>query len=59
MRTRTALGAAILMVAGAAVAGAAELTSGVQVGDRIGAYNCTKVAGAEDGVKVGKTLCYT
>ena len=38
---------------------AAEFTSGVQVGERIGAYKSTKCAGVDDGVEVGKTLCYT
>ena len=35
------------------------IKSGPQEGDRIGAFNVTKVAGAEkDGVKVGANLCY-
>ena len=33
--------------------------SGLQVGERIGAFYVTKLAGAEDdGVAVGKNLCY-
>lgn len=36
-----------------------ELKSGLQPGDRIGAYNVTKVAGApNDGVPEGAELCY-
>jgi hypothetical protein len=36
-----------------------DLKSGPQPGDAIGAFNVTKVAGAaDDGVDVGKTLCY-
>jgi hypothetical protein len=44
--------------AGAAVA-EEKLKSGPQVGDKIEAFNVTKCAGAEDdGVEVGKNLCY-
>ena len=38
---------------------AGEIKSGVQVGGRVGTYSTTKCAGAEDGVKVGASLCYT
>lgn len=41
------------------VANAEDLKSGLQPGDGIGAFNVTKVTGAEkDGVEVGKNLCY-
>ena len=47
-----------MVVTGAAVA-SAEVTSGPQVGEMVGAFTVTKVAGnAEDGVTDGKTLCY-
>ena len=47
-----------MMVAAAAVA-SAEVTSGPQVGESVGAFTVTKVAGnPDDGVAVGKTLCY-
>ena len=36
-----------------------EMKSGPQTGDSIGAFNVTKLCGAEDdGVEAGKTLCY-
>ncbi len=38
---------------------AEEIKSGLEVGKSIGAFNVTKCAGAdEDGVSVGKNLCY-
>ena len=37
----------------------AEMTSGPQVGERVGAFTVTKVAGnPDDGVDAGKNLCY-
>lgn len=43
----------------AGVAQAEEVKSGLQPGDFIGAFNVTKVSGADkDGVDVGKNLCY-
>jgi hypothetical protein len=59
MRMTTAVGAAMLMVAGAGLARAADLTSGVPVDGKIGAYSSTKCGGADDGVEIGKSLCYT
>jgi hypothetical protein len=53
------VGAAMLLFAGAHAARAADLTSGIAVDGKIGAYSCTKCGGAEDGVEVGKSLCYT
>lgn len=50
--------AVAVMMATAAMA-SAEVTSGPQVGERVGAFTVTKVAGnADDGVEDGKTLCY-
>ncbi len=41
------------------LANAAEIKSGLQTGDKAGAFFVTKVAGAdEDGVAAGKNLCY-
>src|SRR4029079_9757927 len=38
---------------------AAELTSGPQKGEELGAYELVKVAGnPHDGVKIGEELCY-
>jgi hypothetical protein len=46
-----------LAAAGSVMAG--EIKSGPQPGDSLGAFNVTKIAGAEeDGVEVGKNLCY-
>lgn len=48
-----------LMLAGASLAIAAELKSGVQPGDAIGAFDVVKCAGAaDDGVSTGDKLCY-
>jgi hypothetical protein len=50
--------AAMAMAVMAAVA-SAEVTSGPQVGEKVGAFTVTKVAGnPDDGVEAGKTLCY-
>lgn len=55
------LGLVVALATGVAVAGDAadELKSGPQCGDGIGAFNVTKIAGAEDdGVPIGENLCY-
>jgi hypothetical protein len=50
--------AAVAVFAGAVVA-RAEMTSGPQVGERVGAFTVTKVAGnAADGIADGQHLCY-
>ena len=50
--------AAAILVA-MAVPASAEITSGPQVGDSVGAYNVTKVAGnPDDGFAVGRSGCY-
>jgi len=57
MRVLT-LGLAILL-AGAASLHAAELTSGLQPGDSVGAFNVEKCGGAvNDGREVGANFCY-
>jgi len=58
MRLRANLGIAAAVLALAAPTCAAELESGVPVGGSIGAFNVTKCGGAEDGVEIGKSLCY-
>lgn len=59
MKVLTSLAAAIAMAVSMSAASAAELKSGPQVGDDVGPYYVTKVAGnATDGVEVGKALCY-
>ena len=47
------------MLASVSWLSAEELQSGVEVDGKIGAYRTVKVAGCEDGVKEGKSLCYT
>ena len=59
MRIIALAGAAMLLVAGAAAACAADLTSGIAVDGSVPAYKATKCGGADDGVEVGKSLCYT
>jgi hypothetical protein len=55
---RSCVAAITMMVAAAAVA-SAEVTSGPQVGERVGAFTVTKVTGnPDDGVVDGKKLCY-
>ncbi|RLS33312.1 MAG: hypothetical protein DWH79_07300 [Planctomycetota bacterium] len=50
---------AVALVLGMAVTASAEVTSGPQVGDSVGAFTVTKIAGnADDGVEAGKSLCY-
>ena len=59
MRALRATGLTIAMVLGLTVAANAEITSGPQVGDSVGAFTVTKVTGnPDDGVADGKTLCY-
>jgi hypothetical protein len=50
---------AVVALLCSSVVTAEELKSGLAEGEMIGAFNVTKVAGAEDdGVSVGKNLCY-
>ncbi len=59
MRTIVRLGLAATLLAVVSVVGAAELTSGLQVGESVGAFDVVKCSGAiNDGVKVGQKLCY-
>ena len=51
--------AALLLCTAASCLQAEGLTSGIPVGDPIGAYSCTKSGGVEDGVELGTSLCYT
>ena len=59
MRTLSLVGGVALMMATASMLSAEELQSGIEVDGKIGAYRCTKIAGSEDGVEVGKAFCYT
>jgi len=42
----------------AAAVNAEDLKSGLQPGQSVPAFNVVKCGGADDGVKVGQTLCY-
>jgi hypothetical protein len=54
-----ATGFAVAMALGVAATASAAITSGPQVGDKVGAFTVTKVTGnPDDGVADGKTLCY-
>ncbi len=59
MRSVLVASAALVGLLLADRAGAGEIQSGIPVGGAIGAYSTTKCAGAEDGVAVGTSLCYT
>ncbi len=56
---RSILGAFAVMVVAATASHADDLSSGIPVGKRVGTYSTTKCAGVDDGVKEGKSLCYT
>jgi hypothetical protein len=59
MRQLTVTTAAMALMVSASLASAEDIKSGLQVGKQIGAFNVTKLAGAEDdGVKEGGNLCY-
>ena len=59
MRAFCSTGLALMMVLGLAAPAFAEVTSGPQVGESVGAFTVTKVTGnPDDGVTDGKTLCY-
>ena len=58
MRVATAVGLAVVFALAVSVQ-AAELKSGPQKGEEVGAYEVVKLAGnPHDGVKVGEELCY-
>ena len=49
----------MLLCTAASCLRAEGFTSGIPVGDPIGSYSCTKSGGTDDGIDVGKSLCYT
>ena len=59
MKFLTIAGGVAMMLASTSWLSAAELQSGVEVDGKIGPYRGVKVAGCDDGVEVGKSLCYT
>ena len=58
MKHRMRLGLALTLLASAAAVGAEELKSGLPVGEFVGAFDVVKCAGPDDGVKIGRQLCY-
>lgn len=59
MRMFQVTGFVTAIVLGVAATASAELASGPQVGEEVGAFTVTKVTGnPDDGVDDGKTLCY-
>lgn len=58
-RRRSIIILAAAFVPGWSLGAEPVIESGVQVGEGLGAYKTTKLGGAEDGVKVGASLCYT
>ena len=59
MRSVGFLSVAAFVVVTIACSRAEEVRSGIGVGGRVGTYKATKCGGADDGVPVGKSLCYT
>ena len=59
MRSRSVMTALACVAVWVSSGCADELTSGVEVGERIGSYKSTKCAGVDDGVEIGKSMCYT
>ena len=59
MRLTGILGVAVMLAAGAGAVCATELKSGIPVGGRMPRYMAVKCGGGNDGVKLGKSLCYT
>ncbi|HUY32837.1 MAG TPA: hypothetical protein VMV69_08655 [Pirellulales bacterium] len=59
MRMLMSCGAAVALLASAAIAGDLALKSGLKVGDPVGPFQVVKCAGAaDDNVKEGQELCY-
>ncbi len=59
MRVTGVVGAVMLVLASASAVRAGELKSGIPVGGKMQKYKATKRGGGNDGVELGKSLCYT
>jgi len=59
MRVAGVVGAVVLVLAAASAVPGGELKSGIPVGGRMQKYKATKCGGGDDGVELGKSLCYT
>ena len=53
------MGVLALFVLAASAVNAAELKSGLKVGETIVTYTGEKCGGIQDGIAVGRNLCYT
>lgn len=58
MKRILAFSALAALVAGGAWAADDALKSGPQCGGAVGAFNVIKIAGPDDGVRIGQELCY-
>jgi hypothetical protein len=59
MKMTRVVGVTTLALTGAGVLWAATLQSGIPVGKSMPKYAATKCGGGNDGIAVGKSLCYT
>ena len=59
MRFLSVAAALVVALVSFSIASAEELKSGIEVDGKIGPYRTVKVAGSEDGVEAGDSLCYT
>ena len=57
MRAVATWGLAAMLLGGSALV-AAEIESGLKVGEGVPAFQVVKIGGADDGVENGKQLCY-
>ena len=58
MRTLMSVGAALAIGMVAVSCAAQKEEGGLKVGDGVGAFQVVKAGGVDDGVEVGKKLCY-
>jgi hypothetical protein len=59
MRITRVVGVVVMVLAAASAVGARELKSGIPVDGRMPKYKAIKCGGGDDGVELGKPLCYT
>ena len=58
MRVFVVMGTAALLAAQTFSVRAADVESGLKLGDAVGAFQVVKKGGIDDGVEVDKALCY-
>jgi len=58
MKRKLGICALVATAAVSALAAGDGIKSGPQCGGAVGAFNVTKIAGPDDGVKIGQELCY-